>query len=78
MRQSGGVIKNIGLEVPAVSQWVKDLALLQLWCRSKLQLKFSPWPGNFHILKVWPKKKKLPACLAIQTGPQRVLAKLRN
>jgi len=33
-------------------QWVKDLALLQL------QLRFDLWPRNFHMLWVWPKKKK--------------------
>ena len=27
-------------------QWVKDPELLQL------QLKFSPWPGNFHMIRV--------------------------
>ena len=27
-------------------QWVKDLALPQLWLRSQLQLRSDPWPGN--------------------------------
>ena len=31
---------------------VKDSVLSLLW------LRFDPWPGNFHMLKVWPKKKK--------------------
>ena len=44
--------------VPVVAQWVKDMVLPQLWCWSKLQLRFSPWPGNFHMLWVQPKKKK--------------------
>ena len=35
-----------------MAQWIKDLALLQLW------LGFSPWPRNFHMPWVWPKKKK--------------------
>ena len=39
-------------------QWVEDLALLQLWCRLQLHLGFDPWPGNFHVLWVRPKKKK--------------------
>ena len=42
------IVKIIGMKVgvPAVAQWVKDLALLQLW------LIFDPWPGNFHMLGV--------------------------
>ena len=30
----------------------KDLALPQLW------LGFSPWLGNFHVLWVWPLRRK--------------------
>ena len=37
---------------------LKDLALLQLWCRSQLWLRFSPWPGNFHMPQMWLGKKK--------------------
>ena len=29
---------------------LKDLVLLQLQCRLQLRLRFSPWPGNFHML----------------------------
>ena len=36
---------------------LKDLALSQLWCRSMLRLRFDPWPGNFHMLQVWPWEK---------------------
>ena len=43
--------------VPAVAQWVKDLALLQLWRRLQLWLGFDSWPGNFYMPWVWPKKK---------------------
>ena len=32
--------------IPGPVQWVKDLALPQLW------LGFDPWPGNLHILPV--------------------------
>ena len=31
---------------------VKDLALSLLW------LEFDPWPGNFCVPWVWPKKRK--------------------
>ena len=40
------------------AQWVKDLALLQLWRRSQLRLRFNSWPKNFHMLQVMQKKKK--------------------
>ena len=41
-----------------VVQWVKDPVLPQLWCRLELQCMFDPWPGNFHMLKMWQKRKK--------------------
>jgi len=51
-------------QFPAVGQWVKDLALPQLWHRLQLRLRFHPWPRNFHVPRVWPlnkkKKEKLP------------------
>ena len=37
---------------------VKDLALSFLWFRSLLWHRFDTWPGNFHMLCAWPKKKK--------------------
>ena len=40
------------------AQWVKNPALLQLWHRSQLQLKFHLWPGNFHMPWVLLKKEK--------------------
>ena len=40
-----------------MAQGVKDQVLSQLWHRSKLQLRFDPWPGNFQIPWVQPKKK---------------------
>ena len=42
-----------------VVQRVKDLALKQMWCRSQLWLRYAPWPENFHMLWVQPKKKKI-------------------
>ena len=44
--------------IPGPVQWVKDLALMQLWCRLQLQLRFNPWPRNLHMLWVQPKKKE--------------------
>ena len=43
--------------VPTVVQWLKDLALPQLWYRSPLQLRFDPWPENFHM--AWVQEKKI-------------------
>ena len=34
-------------------KWFMDPALSQVW------LRFHPWPENFHMLWVWPKKKKI-------------------
>ena len=47
---------GVGL-IPGSAQWVMDLVLPQLWCRSKLQFGFDPWPRSFHMLLVWLKKK---------------------
>jgi len=49
-------------------QWVKDLAVLQLWCRSKLWLRYDPCPGNFQMLQVWLKKKKKKRALITDTS----------
>ena len=43
--------------IPGPVQWVKDLVLLQLWCRSQLQLRLCPWPRNFLIPPVLQKKR---------------------
>ena len=54
-------------EVPLVVQWLKDLALLQLWPRSHLQLGFSLWPRKAHVwggvrVAAGKKKKKDKFC----------------
>ena len=44
--------------IPSLVQWVKDLVWPQLWgCRLPVQLGCAPWPGNFHVLRGYPKKK---------------------
>jgi len=45
-------LKLLCLGVPTVAQWVKDLALWQL------QLRFHPWPRNFHVAMSEHKKEK--------------------
>ena len=37
-------------------QQVKDLVLSLQWLRSLLWCRLDPWPGNFRMLHVWPKK----------------------
>ena len=44
--------------IPGLEQWVKNLALPQLWCRSQMRFKFNPWPRNFYMLWVWLKQQK--------------------
>jgi len=47
--------------IPCPLQWVRDPALLPLWCKSKLWLGFDPWPGNFHVPRApLKKKRKMP------------------
>ena len=41
-----------------VAQRVKDPALSLPWLWSLLWQVFDPWPRNFHIPWVWPKKEK--------------------
>ena len=42
--------------VSGVVQWVEDPALPQLWHRLQLQLRFSPWRKNYHMLWIQTKK----------------------
>ena len=39
-----------------VAQWVKDLLLLQLWCRSQLRFVSSPWSWRFRMPQARPKQ----------------------
>ena len=44
--------------IPSLVQWVKDLALPQLWLRSQLWLGSDPWPRNSICHKVAKKRRK--------------------
>ena len=49
-----------GLKEPAC-QKVQCMLQMQLSCYGygwQLQLQFEPWPGNFHVLQVWPYFRK--------------------
>ena len=41
-----------------MAQWVKYLALSLQQLGWLLWHGFEPWPKNFPILRVWPKKKR--------------------
>ena len=62
--QSGSMGSVASLElwnagsIPGPTQWVKDIALLLLWCRLQLWLGSDPWSGN-SICQRKKKKKKL-------------------
>ena len=42
---------KINFRSSLVAEWVGDLALSLLWCV------FDPWPGKFHMLHAWSKRK---------------------
>ena len=41
-----------------MAQQVKDLVLSLQQLGLLLWYRFDPWPGNFHMPWLWPKKKK--------------------
>ena len=48
---------NEGL-IPGPAQWVRDLALPQLWLGLQLWLESDPWPGKFICPRVAKKENK--------------------
>ena len=38
-----------------MAQQVGDPVFSLLWLRMLLWHGFAPWPGNFHMMQVWPK-----------------------
>ena len=57
-----------------MAQWVKDLVWFMLWLRPLLWCKFDPWPGNFHMPQVWPKRKKSEVG-EISDSPRKIFQK---
>ena len=55
---SGNFKNEVKGGVPVVAQWDKDLAVTLLWLWLLQRCRFDPWPGNFCMLGVWPKKQK--------------------
>ena len=74
-------VAQVTVEARFDPQWVKDLVLPWLWHRSQLWLGFSLWPGNFHMLWLWPQnpspktKKKKPRRMCIVQTYQTVYLK---
>ena len=58
------IATKIARGIPMGFQWVKDLVLSLQWLRSLLWHRFDPWPGNFHMLWVWQKKKIAKNCMS--------------
>ena len=69
LRTQHSVCVDVG-SIPGLTQWVKDPILPQvsvyvtemarIWhgcgcgIDQQLQLQFDPYPGNLHMLQVWP------------------------
>ena len=53
---STAVESQIQSSVP--SSGLKDPVLLQLQHRLPLWLRVNPWPRKFHMLQMWPQRKK--------------------
>ena len=49
--------KDADMRSSFVAQWVKDLALPQLWYKLEVQRRFDPWVGNFYMPQVQPSKQ---------------------
>ena len=52
-----------------VVQWIKDLVLSLLWLRLLLWHRFNPWPRNFHMPWMHPKRKKSSCMVVVYTLP---------
>ena len=50
--------------IPSLAHWVKDPALTLLWHSLQMQLRFNPWPQNFHMPWVRP-KMNVHACVHV-------------
>ena len=58
-------LRVLSLQSSLVVQQVKDLASSEQWHGLPLCCSFYPWPGKFHMLWAWPKKKKKKRVLSL-------------
>ena len=49
---------NINSKITQMAQWVNDLALSLQRLRLLLWQGHSPWSGNFHMPRAWPKEER--------------------
>ena len=54
-----GMGSVLGALIPRPAQWVKDLALPQLWLSLQLWLRFDPWPRSSMSLGVAQTNKQI-------------------
>ena len=65
--------------IPGLAQWVKDLALPQLWLRLRQTLGSDPWPQNSYAAgKPKIKKKKYLRMCGQKTGKSYLVSKVRD
>ena len=69
--------------IPGLEQWVKDLALPQLWPRSQMRFGFNPWTRIVHVLWVQlkkagkKKKKQIQQVVPVQNKQEDGKCKLK-
>ena len=63
MTAVAGVAAEARAQSPAQHSGIKNLALPQSQHRSQMKFRFGPWPSKFHVLQVWPLKKKKNICV---------------
>ena len=59
-RQTGFLADIRSSSLEGVFLWWSGLRIQRCHCRLLVWHGFSPWPGNFPMLRAWPKKKYEP------------------
>ena len=48
------VAAEVHIQFLVLHSGLKNTVLPQMWLRLEPQLRFDPWPRNFHLPQVWP------------------------